>query len=186
MPDTLRQRYLPLLEAVSFAARAHHGQMRKDKATPYVSHVFRVTLIVRDIFGIRDRQALLAALLHDTVEDTLADFDELEERFGRELAEWVALLSKDKRQREPERESAYVAQLVRAPWQVKACKLADVFDNLMDLPRLPPEKQARGLDRARQYLEAIKPKLPPELKRPYGLVRRLVQETAAKLGPAAP
>ena len=37
---TVRQ----LLEAVSFAARAHHGQMRKDHATPYVSHAFRVCL----------------------------------------------------------------------------------------------------------------------------------------------
>ena len=41
-----------LLEAVSFAARAHHGQMRKDHATPYVSHSFRVCLIVRDLFKI--------------------------------------------------------------------------------------------------------------------------------------
>ena len=179
MADTVEHRYGSLLEAVSFAARAHHGQMRKDKSTPYVSHVFRVALIVREVFGIRDRRAILAALLHDTVEDTLADFDELEETFGGEIAEWVALLSKDKRQRESQREKAYLEQLVGAPWQVKACKLADIFDNLMDSTGLPPEKQARALHRARQYLHTLKKKLPPELKRPYSLVRRLLREMAS-------
>src|SRR5262245_48162287 len=37
-----------LLGAVAFAARAHHGQLRKDGETPYVSHVFRACLIVRE------------------------------------------------------------------------------------------------------------------------------------------
>ena len=54
-----------VLEAASFAARAHHGQMRKDNATPYVSHVFRVCLVVRDVFGFHDAATLTAALLHD-------------------------------------------------------------------------------------------------------------------------
>ncbi len=45
--------YRQFLSAASFAARAHHGQMRKDRATPYVSHVFRVCLVVRDVFGFR-------------------------------------------------------------------------------------------------------------------------------------
>src|SRR5438270_529956 len=57
--------YRHLLETASFAARAHHGQMRKDKETPYVSHVFRVCLIVRDVFGFQDPRMLIAALLHD-------------------------------------------------------------------------------------------------------------------------
>ena len=67
--------YRPLLEAVSFAARAHQGQMRKDGKTPYASHVFRVCLILRHVFGIDDggnRIGLCAdeiknfCLLHET------------------------------------------------------------------------------------------------------------------------
>ena len=46
-----------LLEAVAFAARAHQGQIRKDGQTPYASHTFRVCLVLREIFGIADRQA---------------------------------------------------------------------------------------------------------------------------------
>ena len=47
-----------VLDAVAFAARAHHGQLRKDGKTPYASHPFRVCLIVRDIFGVDDPRVL--------------------------------------------------------------------------------------------------------------------------------
>src|SRR5216683_2353929 len=102
---TLEQTYRPLLEAIAFATRAHQGQLRKDGRTPYVSHVFRVCLILRQVFGIDDSQALTAAVLHDTVEDTTTDFDDLEEKFGADVARWVAALSKDKRLPEKEREA---------------------------------------------------------------------------------
>src|ERR1700730_1290393 len=82
MADNLQATYRPLLEAIAFAARAHRNQLRKDGETPYVSHVFRVCLIVRDRFGVADPQVLTAAVLHDTVEDTTTDFDDLEEIFG--------------------------------------------------------------------------------------------------------
>src|SRR5437016_2274603 len=132
-----------LLKAIAFAARTHQGQMRKDGRTPYVSHVFRVCLIVRHVFGIDDPRALMAAALHDTVEDTTTDFDDLEEAFGREIAEWATVLCKDKRRRDEEREQEYIARLVQAPWQVKVCKLADIFDNLLDAKHLKPEQRER-------------------------------------------
>src|SRR5438132_11061847 len=94
----------PLLDAVAFAARAHRGQLRKDGATPYVSHVFRACLVVRHVFGFDDERMLTAALLHDTIEDTTTDFDDVTERFGPEVAAWVACLSKDKRLPDDQRE----------------------------------------------------------------------------------
>src|SRR5439155_24241861 len=121
-----------LLEAVAFAARAHRHQLRKDGQTPYASHTFRVCLIVRHVFGVTDHAVLMAAALHDTVEDTTTDYDDLEERFGKEIAEWVAALSKDKRLPYRAREQSYEEGLAAAPWQVKVCKLADLFDNLLD------------------------------------------------------
>src|SRR5207245_2791074 len=113
-----------LLEAIAFAGRAHRNQLRKDNKTPYLSHVVRVAFIVRHVFGIEDERVLTAAVLHDTIEDTTTDFDEIEDHFGSEIASWVALLSKDKRLPDPEREAAYQAGLAQAPWQVKICKLA--------------------------------------------------------------
>src|SRR5439155_11258577 len=135
----------PLLEAIAFAARAHQGKLRKDRVTPYASHVFRVCLVLRHVFGIDDRQALMAAALHDTIEDTDTDFDDLKETFGTDVAEWVAALSKDKRLPEGEREQAYAAALARAPWQVKACKLADVYDNVMDCVHTTPQQRGHVL-----------------------------------------
>src|SRR5437868_15467992 len=113
--DTYRQ----LLESASFAARAHHGQMRKDKETPYVSHVFRVCLIVRDVFGFQDPRMLITALLHATIEDTTTDFDDVAKNHGPEIARWVAFLTKNKALPEAEREADYVRRLLSAPWQVQ-------------------------------------------------------------------
>ena len=162
-----------VLDAAAFAARSHQGQLRKDKQTPYVSHVFRVCLILRDLFGFDDPRMLCAALLHDTVEDTTTDFDDLAERFSPEVAHWVALLTKDKRLPEAEREAAYLRGLQEAPWQVKACKLADIYDNLLNMGGLPSERKPHALRRARYYLDGLSQQAPPELNRPLELTWQL-------------
>jgi (p)ppGpp synthase/HD superfamily hydrolase len=176
MTTKLEATHRPLLEAVAFAARAHRHQLRKDKETPYVSHVFRVCLIVRDVFGISDAKAMTAAVLHDTLEDTTTDFDDLEEHFGRDIADWVALLSKDTRQPEKTREKAYLKQLAKAPWQVHVCKLADIFDNLMDAVHLKPEGRVRAIRRAESYLDAMSNHVAAEVHKPFSMVTRLLQE----------
>src|SRR5439155_12665443 len=111
-----------LLEAASFAARAHRHQLRKDGQTPYAAHPFRVCLIVRHVFEIDDPEVLTAALLHDTIEDTATDYDDIGERFGQRVAGWVAALSKDTRVPDEERERAYMATLAAADPAVKVAK----------------------------------------------------------------
>ena len=167
--------YRPLLEAVSFAARAHQGQLRKDGKTPYASHVFRVCLILRHVFGIDDAEALTAALLHDTIEDTTTDFEDLEERYGAVVAHWVSVLSKDKRLPDDEREAAYAAGLAAAPWQVKVCKLADMYDNLMD-STAQGQRSERVFKRSHFYLQALKQDLPRQAERPWQIVLDLLAE----------
>jgi (p)ppGpp synthase/HD superfamily hydrolase len=166
-----------LLDAVAFAARAHQGQLRKDRITPYHSHVFRVCLIVRHVFGVDDAAILTAAVLHDTIEDTTTDFDDIEERYGPEIAAWVALLSKDKRQRDEQREGDYCAHLRSAPWQVKICKLADIYDNLTDSAHLHADKRPRTYQRSHIYLDALAdPKLPPVVERAHQTVSALLEQ----------
>jgi (p)ppGpp synthase/HD superfamily hydrolase len=167
----------PLLDAVAFAARAHRPQLRKDGQTPYVSHVFRVCLVVRQVFGVEDARVLTAAVLHDTIEDTTTDYDDLHERFGDDVATWVAALSKDTRRRDDEREREYMAELARSPWQVQVCKLADIFDNLLDSSSMPAEKQRTTFKRSHDYLQALQTNLKPEA-RPHwetvaGLLKRM-------------
>src|SRR5262249_37259845 len=144
-----------LLEAASFAARAHQGQLRKDGRTPYVGHVYRAALVLRQVFGVHDPEVLTAALLHATTARTPTPFDDLEEQFGPEVAGWVAMLTKDKRLADEAREAAYWQTLAGAPWQVKACKLADVFDNLLDSGHLTPLGRRKAVDRAHYYLAAL-------------------------------
>jgi (p)ppGpp synthase/HD superfamily hydrolase len=167
--------FRPLLEAVSFAARAHQGQLRKDGTTPYAAHPCRVVLVLRHVFGIDDPDALTAALLHDTIEDTNTDFDDLEEKYGAKVASWVSTLSKDKRLPDDEREAAYAAGLAAASWQVKVCKLADVFDNLMD-STTGQQHSDKVFKRAHFYLKALKQNLPKEAEQPWKLVSELLAE----------
>ncbi len=145
-----------LFEAVGFAARAHRHQLRKDRDTPYVSHVFRVCLVVQHVFGFADTQLLTAALLHDTIEDTPTDCDDIIEHFGSDVARWVAALTKDMRLPHEEREVAYTRVLREGEWQVKVCKLADLYDNLADSRHLSVEARKRSVAKARFYLEAIR------------------------------
>jgi guanosine-3',5'-bis(diphosphate) 3'-pyrophosphohydrolase len=166
----------PLLKAIAFAARAHHGQMRKDGSTPYVSHVVRVSYVLRQLFGVDDQQALIAAILHDTIEDTTSDFDDLEEEFGDEVADWVARLTKDKRLPDHQRESAYIATLADSPWQVKVCKLADVYDNLADSVNLPAGKKSNVFTRAHAYLDGLKHDLPEQARVPWQIVSNLLSK----------
>ena len=137
-----------LFAAAAFAARAHKHQLRKDKETPYVSHPFRVCLIVRHVFGIDDPKVLAVALLHDTIEDTTTDYDDLFELFGKDVADWVAALTKEMRLPEKEREERYHAVLASSPWPVYVCKLADIYDNLADSLTLDAEHRAKTIARS--------------------------------------
>lgn len=143
-------------EAVSFAARAHRHQIRKDGRTPYFAHVCRVAFTVSHVFECRDDLAVALALLHDTIEDTTTDYDDLEDRFGPDVARGVASLTKNMALPEPEREAEYDARLARADWRVKLVKLADTYDNYCDALTLPPELvEERRADSRRKAERAI-------------------------------
>ena len=158
----LTSQLTPLLAALSFAAQAHDGQYRKDGRTPYAAHPARVLLILRDLFGVTDPEVLTAAALHDTIEDTTTDWDELAEQFGERVAHFVALLTKDMRLPEPQREAAYRAALAAAPLPVQLCKLADVYDNVLDCEHLSPAAREKLVRKARGWLELFEPAFPAE------------------------
>lgn len=165
-----------VLAAAAFAARAHRHQTRKDGQTPYISHPFRVCLVVRHIFGYDDPRLLAAALLHDTLEDTSTDFDDLCEAFGPDVARWVAALSKDKRLPEAEREAAYARTLAAADGPVHILKLADLYDNLSDCRAMPEPARRRTARLARFYLQALRPALAPEAQPALQLVEQRLAE----------
>ena len=167
-----------LFQAVSFAARAHRNQIRKDKETPYVAHVFRVCLVIRQLMGIDDPKILAAAILHDTIEDTPTDYDDIADHVGTEVADWVSILSKDMRMPDATREPAYFAALAKADWQVQVIKMADIYDNLNDSGLLNPEGRKRTVDRNREFLDYIRPHIKPQATSAYSLTEAKLAEIA--------
>ena len=147
-------------EAAAFSAWAHRHDVRKDGRTPYAAHPFRVAMTVRDVFGVEDRVAIAAALLHDVIEDTPCDYDDVSSRFGDDVAGIVAALTKNMLLPEAERERDYDERLARADWRAKLIKLGDVYDNLLDLEPSPGEAEAtysarrgRAIDRVHRALD---------------------------------
>ena len=167
----------PWHEAASMAARDHRNQLRKDKRTPYFSHPVRVALTVAVKFNCTDEKVLAAALLHDVLEDTRADYDDLLERFDQEIADTVAALSKDTRLVEPERERRYYDELADAPWQARLIKLADVYDNLSDAT--DDAIREKVLNAATNALRVAGDE--PALQAAVRLVRELKQSIEARL-----
>ena len=145
----------PVLRAAAFAARKHRSQTRADGITPYFSHVTRVTFVLRDLYGIDDPAALAAAFLHDTLEDTDTDYDELAETFGKLVADYVVALTKNAMLPKGERDSEYFGRLVSAPEIVRIIKLADCYDNVTD--RAGGPKMPKTMDTARRLLFLFEP-----------------------------
>ncbi len=170
-----------VLNAISFAAKAHEGQHRANGTTPYAAHPMRVVTILMLGFGVDDANTLTAAALHDVIEDTGIDFDEVASAFGRKVASYVAALTKDARLVEEEREAAYLKQLLAAPVEVKLCKLADVYDNLLDSDGMTKKRQMRTVRKADEIVARFAEDFPENWQHALNLVRDLIQKTSGGL-----
>jgi guanosine-3',5'-bis(diphosphate) 3'-pyrophosphohydrolase len=101
--------------------------------------------------GVSDEGLLLAAVLHDTVEDTETTFEELEERFGREVRDLVAEVTDDKSLPKQERKDLQIAHARSATPGARQVKIADKICNIRDIASSPPADWP--LDRKHEYLE---------------------------------
>jgi len=144
-------------EAYQFSDTAHQGQFRKS-GHPYISHPIAVAEIVAD--WQLDAQAVMAALLHDVMEDTAVSKEQITERFGRPVAELVDGLSKIDRiqfqsQADAEAENFRKMLLAMArDVRVILIKLADRLHNMRTLGAVTAERR-RGI--ARETLEIYAP-----------------------------
>ena len=125
------------------AARAHHGQTR-DEGTPYILHPLRVTLNLVT-HGHTHPNLLVAALLHDTLEDTDLAPDAITAAFSPEVTALVQTVTRPPRS-VPDRDAIYHRQLVAGPPEGRVLKVADRLDNLSFLHlSTKPGKAARYL-----------------------------------------
>jgi SAM-dependent methyltransferase len=148
----------PRVEAAfHLAQRAHSGQQRSD-GSPYVLHPGRVARLIIEEWKHAYPDILIAALLHDVVEDTEVALSEIKETFGDAAAELVDLLTKPEAGEEgkPARNAAYYARLELGPPEAVLVKLADRMDNLRDTLRARwSEEKKRGY--AQEALDKIAP-----------------------------
>ncbi|MQY21903.1 Bifunctional (p)ppGpp synthase/hydrolase RelA [Nocardia sp. RB20] len=144
-----------LQRAFDVADEKHAPQFRKS-GDPYITHPLAVANILAEL-GM-DTTTLVAALLHDTVEDTGYSLEELTEEFGQEVAHLVDGVTKlDKvnlgAAAEAETIRKMIIAMARDP-RVLVIKVADRLHNMRTMRFLPPEKQAK---KARETLEVIAP-----------------------------
>jgi guanosine-3',5'-bis(diphosphate) 3'-pyrophosphohydrolase len=151
-PDAPHRRYA---EAVLYAIRKHACQERADGA-PYIGHPLRVAESLRSIGGITDMDVIIAALLHDLIEDTDCEWASIAGRFGRRTADLVATLSGDMRLPKPERRREIVERIRGASAEAKAIRLADRFDNLTDMSGFSETRAAEYLAGSKKILEACR------------------------------
>ena len=136
-----------LNHAYTFSMKAHGSQVR-ESGDPYFSHPLEVAGILTDMK--LDGATIATALLHDTVEDTLATLAEIEENFGPEIARLVDGVTKLSQLEVPASPESRQAENFRKLFlamsddiRVLLVKLADRLHNMRTLRHLSPEKRAR-------------------------------------------
>lgn len=151
-----------VMAALAFAARAHANQRRKGAAQePYVNHLIEVAQLVAEATGGADEDAIMAALLHDAVEDTPATAEELARLFGAEVARVVVENSDDMTLPKDERRRARIAAAPRKSARARLVKAADLISNLRAMAASPPagwptDRKLGYLDGCRALMEAAR------------------------------
>lgn len=140
-----------LFEALAFAAEKHRAQRRKDAdASPYINHPIAVASVLAVEAQIEDEVILLAAILHDTVEDTETSVSELVCQFGDEVAQLVTEVTDDKSLPKQERKDLQILHAAAASSSAKRLKMADKICNVRDVTAHPPGGWSR--ERRCEYL----------------------------------
>jgi GTP diphosphokinase / guanosine-3',5'-bis(diphosphate) 3'-diphosphatase len=141
-----------LLKAVRFSSDKHRAQRRKGAdEIPYVNHPIEVAELLWRVGGVRNVPVLVAAILHDTLEDTDATSAELEREFGREVCALVEEVTDDKSLPKDVRKRLQIEHAAHKSEGAKLVKLGDKICNIRDVAFSPPSNWA--LERRRAYLD---------------------------------
>ena len=144
-----------LISATAFAAAKHRNQRREDAdASPYINHPIALASVLVNEAGINDLTVIVAALLHDTIEDTTTTTEELLSAFGEEIAAVVLEVTDDKSLDKAERKRLQVEHAENLSLGAKLVKLSDKVCNLRDIRLTPPADWP--LERRREYFDWAK------------------------------
>ena len=141
-----------ILKATHFAAQKHRKQRRKDEyASPYIIHPISVALAIAQIGGVDDPEILAAALLHDTLEDTKTEPEDLEAEFGKKVCDYVLDVTDDKTLPKDERKRRQIEHAKKISKGAALIKLGDKISNVTDVTNNPPADW--DINRRKQYLD---------------------------------
>jgi hypothetical protein len=123
---------------VQLFAIVKHGNQKRKGGEMYFHHVFEVEQISRNIIKFLNydfdeeeiKNISMASILHDTIEDTGADYEDIAELTNRKVADLVKILSNDKRMPKSLREKEYLKTISGSNLDVQIIKLADILSNL--------------------------------------------------------
>lgn len=151
-----------LLKATEFAAHKHRDQRRKDAgASPYINHPIAVANVLCNEGGITDPVILAAALLHDTLEDTETDYEELRGQFGEDIADVVVEVTDTKWLSRDARKRLQISKASHSSVRARAVKIADKICNLRDILGSPPagwslQRKQKYFDWAKQVVDGVR------------------------------
>ena len=171
-----------ILAAAHFAAEHHKGQKRKGEAgEPYINHLIEVAELIATSSDALDADLIMAGFLHDTIEDTNVTRQELEQRFGKDVAALVVEVTDDKSLPKEQRKALQVQNAHKKSPRAQTLKLADKISNLRALLSTPPanwpvQRKREYFDWAREVVSRLtqpNPKLKAEFERTYARIHDL-------------
>ncbi len=132
--------FATFVQAISFAAKKHKRQKRKGaEEEPYVNHVLEVANLLTNVGQVEDFDVLIAAVLHDTVEDTATTAAEITEKFGANVCKMVLEVTDDKSLPKAERKLLQIEHAPHLSDGAKIIKLGDKISNIRDVTENPPD-----------------------------------------------
>jgi GTP diphosphokinase / guanosine-3',5'-bis(diphosphate) 3'-diphosphatase len=146
------RKVLQIVRALDFAAWAHSTQRRKGGAgEPYVNHLTEVARLVAQATGGEDDKLIIAALLHDVLEDQAmhVSYAMLVGNFGRKVADIVCEVTDDIALPQAERKRMQVVHAPQLSRRAKILKIADKAANLNSILQSPPKDWSAA--RKREY-----------------------------------
>jgi (p)ppGpp synthase/HD superfamily hydrolase len=128
-----------VMRAADAAARWHVNQRRKGAAQePYITHLLEVAMLVAEATAGADPNLVVAALLHDTIEDQGVTREEIAAQFNDDVADLVVEVTDNKKLPKAERKQLQIKHAPKLTPRAKILKLADKISNLRSLATSPP------------------------------------------------
>ena len=151
-----------ILDALVYSAKCHQQQIRKNlQKTPYVSHPISVAEIVLTLGQVRDKDIIIAALLHDTIENTQATYQEISKRFGSKVEGYVREVTLDKDLSSVKKKKL---QIIQAPNKSKGAATVLLADHAFNLNNLiqdaPADWTRERIDLYFQWVQSVVDRLP--------------------------